>query len=135
MGSNKRGSNWTAGNVERKRHDIGGRRSIFEKSLLPTLQHHGNITRSGEPVLRTHLQRTRITEESYLRQRFTICIGIHEGTLPTNWDRSEPFNGVSSPNRWTNGTSKPRVGRIPPHVCQRETERLGRLVTHRSILS
>src|SRR6266576_3031749 len=103
MGSNKRGSNRTVGNIERKRHDIGSRGSILKKGLLSTLQYHDNITRSGELISRTHLQRTRITEEGYLRQRFTVCIRIHERTLPTNWDRSEPIDGVSPPNRWEIG--------------------------------
>src|SRR6266550_7453476 len=106
MGSNKCGSDRTASNIERKRYDIGDCRSILEEGVLHTLQHDDNIARSGQLISGTHLQGTRITEEGYLRQRVTIRIRIYERDLPTTRDRSKPFNGLSSPDRRTNGTGK-----------------------------
>ena len=64
-----------------------------------------------------------------LRPQTSVCSSLHQGTLPPTRNKVGIFYSLVFLNWWTDKVRQPRVGPVPPALCERKTRRLVQSLT------
>src|SRR3979490_2445954 len=106
----------------------GGSGQTIQTNQIGSDKWRGYIRRNCEDIQRYSVERFWTPRGGDQRRGFSIHIKVHKRPVPTAGDKDEPFNGLSPPDGWTDGTYQPGSGAVSAAICQPSTRRLGGMV-------
>ena len=115
------------------RHSDDSSRLSVETSTLHSNTHNGDSGRSSQTFPASSLEAPQPSKVHNLGPWTSVHSSFHPRTLPSARNKVGVLHGLASLDRRTDRARQPKVGPVPPVICEWTARRLVRPITHSRI--